>query len=513
MTSTNGINGQHAEIQKLAMIGCGAMGGGMALLFAEHGCDVVLRDPSDEAMDKVLDAAKKDNVGNKISKSQSDEEMCKAFGNQRKVFVWSLPHGFVGDTVLDGLMPSLRKDDIIIDCANENWQNTERRIAKSAPKGIRYVGCGVSGGYQAARRGPSMCPGTDTSTFDIVLPLLQKVAAKAPDGTPCVARIGTGGAGHYCKMIHNGIEHGMMSAICETWSLMTKGLDLSQDEIGDIFAQWNKSGELQGTFLIRIGAEICKTKNEKGERVLDTVEDKVVQDVCGEEGTGIWSNTQAVDLHIPAPTLTTAHYLRLASADLHQRRVVNKTFGGDFPPQALKSIKDKKAFLEDLRLATYGACLASYCQGMNIIATADKENHFNIDYHSLIQIWRAGCIIQADYISSKLLLPHYKTYSSVSAISNHQEMNPLSVPAVAADLKKTFAPLKRVILAATENDHVAPALSSTLEYLKMMTSVDLPTSFQEAELDYFGRHMFDIKGKDEEGLPTIGKHHYEWKAA
>lgn len=352
-----------------------------------------------------------------------------------------------------------------------------------------------------------MCPGTDNETFHIVMPLLEKAAAKAPDGSPCVARIGTGGAGHYCKMIHNGIEHGMMSAICEVWSIMTKGLGMNQDEIGDVFHEWNRKGELQGTFLIRIGAEICKTKDDKGNRVLDTVEDKVVQDVCGEEGTGIWSNLEAIEQHVPAPTLTTAHYLRLASADLNQRRIIQKNFGGDFPPQNL-NIQDKAAFLEDLRLATYGACLASYVQGMNIIDKADKEKHFNIDYYQLLQIWRAGCIIQADYISSHLLMPHYKSSTSPTI-----DKNPLYVKPIADSLRKTYTPLKHVILKATECDHVVPSLASTLEYLKMITSTDLPTSFQEAELDYFGRHMFDIKGQDEGGLPTIGKHHYEWKAA
>ncbi|KXT01241.1 hypothetical protein AC578_3801 [Pseudocercospora eumusae] len=496
----------NSDINKIAMIGCGAMGGGMALLFAEKGCDVFLRDPSNEAMKKVLDQAKKDNVGEKLSEYQDNESLCKAFGSSPKVFVWSLPHGHVGDTVLDGLMPFLKKDDIIIDCANEHWENTERRIGKATTKGIRYVGMGVSGGYQAARRGPSMCPGTDSQTFDIVMPLLRKAAAKAPDGSPCVGRIGTGGAGHYCKMIHNGIEHGMMSAICEAWAIMKKGLGMSEDEVGDVFNSWNAKGELQGTVLIRIGAEICKTINKDGERVLDTVEDKVVQDVCGEEGTGIWSNTEAIDQHIPGPTLTAAHYLRLASADLHQRRIIQKNFGGDYTPQKL-NVQDKTAFLEDLRLATYSACLAAYIQGMNIIDAADKQKHFNVDYYQLLQIWRAGCIIQADYISSKLLMPHYKNFQTMP------DKNPLYVPAVAKDLQKTFAPLKNVVLKAVEADHVVPSLSSTLDYLKYMTSTDLPTSFQEAELDYFGRHMFDVKGQDREGLPSIGKHHYEWKPA
>ncbi|SMY18616.1 unnamed protein product [Zymoseptoria tritici ST99CH_1A5] len=493
------------EIKKLAMIGCGSMGGGMALLFAENGCSVCLQDPSDEAMKRVIAQAEKDNVGDKLSKYSDYESLCGALDSP-KVFVWSLPHGTVGDTVLDGIMPYLEKGDIIIDAANEHWQNSERRIGKCVVKGIRYVAMGVSGGYQAARRGPSMCPSTDDSTFDIVMPLLEKAAAKAHDGSACVARIGTGSAGHYCKMIHNGIEHGMMSSIAEAWGIMRKGLGMSDDECGDEFERWNTSGELQGTFLIRIAADICRASDKQGQRVLDTVEDKVVQDFTGEEGTGIWSNTEAVNQHIPAPTLTTAHFLRLASGDLNQRRLAQKTFGGDYPPQNVP-VEDKGAFLEDLRLATYGACLAAYVQGMNIIEHADREKHFNVDYLALLQIWRAGCIIQADHIVNNLFMPIYKSHSTKT------EKNPLYEPAIAAELKRTFAPMKRVVLKAVEGDHVVPSLSATLEYLKYQTSTDLPTSMTEAQLDYFGSHMYDCKGEDQAGLPTEGKYHYEWKPA
>lgn len=502
-TQANGR--QYPEIKKLAMIGCGSMGGGMALLFAENGCEVLLQDPSDAAMDGVIEQAKKDGVGEKLSKYQDYESMCKNLGSP-KVFVWSLPHGTVGDKVLDGLLPYLKMGDIIIDAANEHWKNTERRQGKCVTKGIRYIGMGVSGGYQAARRGPSMCPGSDSETLDMVLPLLNKAAAKAPDGSPCVGKIGTGGAGHYCKMIHNGIEHGMMSAIAEAWAIMTKGLGMSLDEVGEELHRWNKSGELQGTFLVRIGADICLTKDDKGQRVLDTVEDKVVQDWTGEEGTGIWSNLEAVEQHVPAPTLSTAHFLRIASGDLHQRRNVRKTFGSDYPPQKL-DVQNKQQFLDDLRMAVFGSFLCSYVQGMNIIDKADKQKHFNVDYYQLLQIWRAGCIIQADYISSKLLMPIYKDHA------NKADKNPLFEPAVTEDLEKSFSHLKKVVLAATEKDHHVPALSASLEYLKYQTSTDLPTSFYEAELDYFGKHMYDKKGEDKEGLPETGKYHYEWKPA
>ena len=364
-----------------------------------------------------------------------------------------------------------------------------------------------------------MCPGADDETLDLVLPTLRKVAAKDPQGTPCVGRVGTGGAGHYCKMIHNGIEHGMMSAIAEAYSIMRIGFGMSLDEIGDVFEAWNKEGELKGTFLIWISRDICRTKDPKtGERVLDTVEDKVVQDYTGEEGTGIWSNLEAVDKHVPAPTMTTAHYFRIASGDRRQRAFIQQAFGiGSgkpneehthvFPPQKLEGVSDRKAFVEDLRMAVYTACLAAYCQGMVVISKADKENHFNVNYAELLQIWRAGCIIQADYISEKLLQPIYSNRTSKSS-----DTNPLYEPSVAADLKRGFPSLKKVVVKSMEGDHVIPALSATLEYLKYQTSTDLiGAGFYEAQLDYFGSHMYDRKGDDPEGLPTEGKHHFEWK--
>ena len=215
----------------------------MALLFAEHGVTVSLEDPSEETVQSLIETGKKAGLESKLAKHQGYEELCKSLDSP-KVFVLSLPHGTVGDTVVDGLKPYLEKGDIFIDASNENWQNTQRRQGKLVAQGVYYVGMGVSGGYQAARRGPSMCPGGEDKALDIVLPLLQKVAAKAEDGTSCVAKIGTGGAGHYVKMIHNGIEHGMMSAISEAWQIMAMCLGMGYDAISDEFDRWNSEGEL-----------------------------------------------------------------------------------------------------------------------------------------------------------------------------------------------------------------------------------------------------------------------------
>ena len=225
------------------MIGCGSMGGGMALLFAEHGITVLLNDPSEDTVDKLLDTAEHDGIRKRLEKHLDYADLCKSL-DKPKVFVFSLPHGNVGDSVVEGLHPFLEKGDLIIDASNENWKNTQRRQGKLVPQGVFYVGMGVSGGYQAARRGPSMCPGGEDRALDMVLPLLRKVAAKDTRGKPCVGRCGMGGSGHYVKMVHNGIEHGMMSAQSEAWQIMNLCLGMSYDEIADEFARWNTHGEL-----------------------------------------------------------------------------------------------------------------------------------------------------------------------------------------------------------------------------------------------------------------------------
>ena len=183
----------------------------MAMLFAEHGITVLLNDPSEDTVNELLGNAQKDGIRHKMGKHQSYEDLCKSLDSP-KVFVFSLPHGTVGDSVVEGLHPYLEKGDLIIDASNENWQNTQRRQGKLVSQGVYYIGMGVSGGYQAARRGPSMCPGGEDRALDMVLPLLRKVAAKDSRGKPCVGRCGTGGSGHYVKMIHNGIEHGKRSS-------------------------------------------------------------------------------------------------------------------------------------------------------------------------------------------------------------------------------------------------------------------------------------------------------------
>lgn len=478
------------------------MGGRMSLLFAEHGLDVHFYDPSSETVLALQEQARKVKVEDKVTHHSNYESLCKALGSP-KAFVFSTPHGTVADKTIDGLEPFLEKGDLIMDAGNEKWTETERRQKRLEPTGINYIGMGVSGGYQSARRGPSISPGGSKQALDLAFPFLQKVAAKDNEGRACVAKLGPRGCGHYTKMIHNGIEHGMMSALTEAWGLMSQGLGMSFPEIADVFEEWDSDGPMADNFLINIAAAICRTKDPNtGHYVLENIRDKVVQDVDDSEGTGVWTCEEVIRLHVVAPTLTAAHLFRVVSADAAKRERVNKAFEGRVSPKKLAA--DKKVFLQELKEATYAGILASYVQGMHVLARTDKENGWDLNYHDVLQLWRAGCIIRSNILTDML--------ASVYRDPKLDKTNLLAHPTIASDLTTTYDSLKSVVLKGVEADLNVPALSATLEYYKYSGYTDMPTSFQEAQLDYFGEHMYDLKS-DGPGEPTAGKHHFEWKPA
>lgn len=374
-------------------------------------------------------------------------------------------------------------------------------------QGVYYIGVGISGGYQATGRRPSMSPGGQDAALDLMMPFYQKVAAKDSKGDSCVGWIGQGGAGHYVKMMHNGIEHTMMPFISELWEIMNKHLGMSYEDIGAIFEKWFLSKELKNTFLVKIGADICRKWDNTGHHVLGDIQDKVVQYIDGSEGTGIWSNVEATSLHVPDPTLSAAHYLRIASANRVQWEHVKSNFHSSFLSEKLNlTNQERNEFLEDLRWAVYTTCLSSFVQGMEIIDVADRKNKWGIDYNTVIQVWRAGCIIQANHIADPL--------SSIFAGSHRldNDGNLLYETVIVQELKTEFPKLKNIVLKGIEINAIIPSMSATLEYLKYCGNLDLLTQFYEAELDYFGKHMFDRKG-ELAGKPETGKHHFEWKPA
>ncbi|EEP79994.1 hypothetical protein UREG_04836 [Uncinocarpus reesii 1704] len=510
--------------KSIGIVGAGNMGTMMAFGFSEHGVNVSLWDVQSSNVDEAIDMTKQEDpkrLKGKINGfhdihefASSDEQTPEG----HRFFIFSITHGGPADSVLEKMQDDLKKGDIIIDGGNENYRNTERRQKELEAKGISWIGAGVSGGYQSARRGPSLSLGGDPKAIDMILPLLQQFAAKdRRSGEPCVGNMGPGGAGHYVKMVHNGIENGMLSSICEAWGVLHHGLGKSYDEIGKIFERWNAEGELKNTYLIQIGSEICQRKktahgDKKGEAastsggyVLDDVLDKVVQDDDDTEGTLYWAVMEAADRHVSAPTIATGQYLRVASGNRGQRQRVAQKLTIP-PPTKINGLKDEQAFVEDLRRAVYVSFLCTFCQGLELIARGSRDEKWNVNLGDCMKIWRAGCIIQTEYISD-LLMP--------AVTSDARIMNIKLIDEVAADLNKHYDALKSTVLKGTEANSYIPSLSASLEYLKYEAAKMLPTQFMEAELDFFGAHNYDrpgVRGEDP-GKVSKGTHHYEWRPA
>ncbi|KAH7276259.1 hypothetical protein FSOLCH5_005068 [Fusarium solani] len=487
------------EITKVGIIGAGTMGGAVALLFADYGLDVSVHDTSHSSLEKVASDAQAAGLSERVHICKDYDALCQGLGTP-KVFMISLPNGRPGDAVVKQLQPHLTKGDILIDASNENYERTQSRQDILRPLGVAYIGLGISGGSFGARYGPSLMPGGEKWAVEQVLPLLARIAAKDDHGRPCVTNIGPGGSGHFVKMIHNGIEHGIMSSLCEAWELMDKCLKMTGDEIGQVFDSWHAEGELRGNFLVSISGPICRTKSRiDGGSLLHQIRDAVVQDANDSEGTGVWANVEAVASHVPAPSLTTAHYLRLASADVHQRSAVNASIGS-FSPQPFEVAPDQRAsILEQLRQAVYVTSLVCFIQGFDVLERKNRQEDWGVDMTRVLAVWRAGCIIKSDYLFDLLETAYAQNFSA----------HPLCRQEIADEIKKFWPSLKAIVLEGLKADAHVPCLSATLEYLKYIGGTDLPTCFSEAQLDSFGAHGFDLKTEPLRHL-LKGNYHETW---
>ncbi|EPS33854.1 hypothetical protein PDE_08816 [Penicillium oxalicum 114-2] len=509
------------NFKRIGVVGVGSMGSMMAFAFSELGLDVSVWDVDKRNVEKVMDWTKKSTtMKGKIQGYTDINEFTKSLEGQGigKLFMFSITHGEPADSVLKLIKPDLKRGDIILDGGNENYRRTERRQRECEDIGVYWIGMGVSGGYQSARRGPSLSPGGDIKALDLVMPLLEAYSAKdRKSGEPCVTHIGPGGSGHFVKMVHNGIEGGMLSALAEAWSYMHYGLGLDYEQIGDVFTQWNSKGELRNNFLVHIGADIMRIKKTKkgdwkGEGasdsdgyVLDDVLDKVVQDDDNTEGTPLWSLMESASRHVSTPTLAAAHYMRIASGNRAERLEVSKKLQVPTPRQ-MENIKDRATVLEKLRKAVYCTFLASFCQGLELIARASKDEGWAINMGDCLQIWRAGCIIQSDYIAN-LLQP--------ALTADKHIMNMKLIDKVAQELHNNLPALKTTVMEGIMYDQYIPALSATLDYIKYSGGTALPTKFMEAQMDYFGSHGYNKPGVpgEDPGPTHKGPHHYEWKPA
>jgi 6-phosphogluconate dehydrogenase len=393
-----------------------------------------------------------------------------------------VPAGSVVDSVIRDLLPVLSEGDMIIDGGNSHFTDTDLRESTLETKGLHFFGMGVSGGEEGARHGPSMMPGGPIAAYERVEDILQAVSAHV-DGEPCVTYLGPHSAGHYVKMVHNGIEYGIMQLIAEVYDLLARGLGLSDDELGDVFSSWNQT-ELNG-YLVEITAEIFRKVDEiTGKRLVD-----VVLDAAHQLGTGMWTTQDALNLHVPTPTIDSAVVMRNISGREDQRSAISQIYGG--PIQRLTDRRNE--VIEKARRGLYAASILTYAQGFAQLDAASKAYGYNLDLSAVASIWRGGCIIR-----SKLLEPIRSAYQLQPELL-HLMLNHTLGEAVTERIND----LRGVAQTSAGLGIPAPAFMATLAYIDSLRSTHLPANLTQAQRDFFGAHTY-------ERVDQRGVFHTQW---
>ena len=460
-------------LAQIGVTGLAVMGRNLARNFARNGFTVAVHNRSPEKMRSLL--AEHGDEGDFVG-ATTLEEFVAALAAPRKIVVM-VQAGGPTDAVIDALVPLVDKGDIIVDAGNALFTDTRRREAALRELGIHFVGSGVSGGEEGALLGPSIMPGGPAESYESLGPILEKISAKV-DGVPCCTHVGPDGAGHFVKMVHNGIEYADMQLIGEAYALLREGLDLSPHEIGEIFTEWNE-GDLE-SFLIEITAEVLKQEDAKtGKPLVD-----VIVDEAGQKGTGRWTVQNALDLGVPVTGIAEATFARAISSQTAQReaaRPVLSGSAGDF------HIGNREGFIEDVRVALYASKVVAYAQGFDQIEAASVEYGWNIDRGAMARIWRGGCIIRARFLNR---------------ITEAYERNP-ELPSLLVDPYFTDAVSdgvsgwRRVVAQAALAGVPTPAFSSSLSYYDSLRAERLPAALIQGQRDFFGAHTY--KRVDKEG--------------
>ncbi|PHN05493.1 NADP-dependent phosphogluconate dehydrogenase [Flavilitoribacter nigricans] len=459
------------------MVGLGVMGRNFLLNVADHGFSALGLDLDAEKA-KALD---EEGAGRTVKGTTSTEEFVAGLKTPRRIMLL-VPAGKVVDSVINSLLPHLDQGDMIIDGGNSHFPDTERRNKELQEKGFYFVGAGVSGGAEGARRGPSIMPGGNPKAYEHIRPVLEAVAAKV-NGEPCVAHMGRGAAGHYVKMVHNGIEYGLMQLIAEAYDLLKKLGGLTNEELHRTFARWNE-GRLQ-SFLIEITAAIFAQKDDLTDGdLVDGILDKAKQ-----KGTGKWTSQNAMDLGIPIPTIDAAVTMRGLSALKDERSRAAAHYPSD---RKIKSV-EKGTIVSEVEQALYFAFIITYAQGLSLLDDASKEHDYGCDMEAIARIWRGGCIIRA-----ALLEDIRKVYRAQPDLTNMLLSNEFK-DELAATEEATRSVLKKAIDAGIPT----LTLSSTLNYFDAYRSERLPLNLVQAQRDFFGSHTY-------ERLDREGIFHTEW---
>lgn len=456
----------------IALIGLAVMGQNLILNMDDHGFTVVAYNRSTEKVDQFLANEAK---GTKIQGAHSIAEMVSKLKRPRRVMML-VKAGKPVDEFIDQLIPHLEPGDIIIDGGNSLFDDTNRRQKYVESKGLLYIGTGVSGGEEGARNGPSIMPGGSPAAWPHVKDIFQAVSAKVEGNVPCCDWVGEMGAGHYVKMVHNGIEYGDMQLICEAYNIMKTGLGMSADEMHTVFADWNK-GDLD-SYLIEISRDILGKKDEDGQPLVDKI-----LDTAGQKGTGKWTVINSQDLGIPITLMAEAVYSRCVSALKDERVLASKSLAG--PNPALTEIagdaSKKAAFVEDIRQALYASKIISYAQGYMLMRAAAKEYGWNLNYGGIALMWRGGCIIR-----SRFLGKIKDAFDKNPALSNL-----LLDDYFKGEIAKAQAGWRNVVATAALKGIPVPAFSTALAFFDQYRNAVLPANLLQAQRDYFGAHTYE----------------------
>ncbi|MCY8152991.1 NADP-dependent phosphogluconate dehydrogenase [Bacillus spizizenii] len=464
--------------QQIGVIGLAVMGKNLALNIESQGFSVSVYNRSSSKTEEFLQEAK----GKNVVGTYSIEEFVQSLETPRKILLM-VKAGTATDATIQSLLPHLEKDDILIDGGNTYYKDTQRRNKELAESGIHFIGTGVSGGEEGALKGPSIMPGGQKEAHELVKPILEAISAKV-DGEPCTTYIGPDGAGHYVKMVHNGIEYGDMQLISESYFILKQVLGLSADELHEVFAEWNK-GELD-SYLIEITADIFTKKDEEtGKPLVDVILDK-----AGQKGTGKWTSQSALDLGVPLPIITESVFARFISAMKEERVKASGLLSG---PDVKPVTENKEELIEAVRKALFMSKICSYAQGFAQMKAASEEYNWDLKYGEIAMIFRGGCIIRAAFLQK-----------IKEAYDREPELDNLLLDSYFKNIVESYqGALRQVISLAVAQGVPVPSFSSALAYYDSYRTAVLPANLIQAQRDYFGAHTYERTDKE-------GIFHTEW---
>ena len=451
----------------IGLIGLAVMGQNLVLNMNDHGFKVAV---FNRTVSKVDDFLANEAKGAKVVGAHSIEELTGLLKRPRRVMLM-VKAGDTVDQMIEHVLPHLEAGDIVIDGGNSLFTDSNRRTKYLAEKGILFIGTGVSGGEEGARFGPSIMPGGNPAAWPHVKDIFQSIAAKVEDGTPCCDWVGENGAGHYVKMVHNGIEYGDMQLICEAYDLLQRGLGLTADELHEVFVEWNK-GELD-SYLIEISSHIFAKKDEDGKPLVDKI-----LDTAGQKGTGKWTVFSALDLGQPVTLIGESVFARCLSALKEERVEAAKILEG---PRAKAAVGDRATFIEDVRCALYCSKIVSYAQGYMLLRAAAKENGWNLNMGGIALMWRGGCIIR-----SRFLGKIKEAFDKEPGLENL-----LLDSFFYGALNQYQASWRKALIRAVELGVPTPAFSTALAFFDGYRTERLPANLLQAQRDYFGAHTYE----------------------